>query len=734
MKESTALGGERVFADGGTAEVKASGPPPGADGSTGLGDAADPPVGPGGAPAASSAASAYLAWNDALAARFFSPEAAGERVYLFVTEEVVAEVGQPLSGGLPEFISAIREGPPGLPPGIGHCQRAVRVFQGWRLRRHRYPPYIAYLALFVLAGGHKGDYDPRSYYPRLWDLLEEDEEGTPPSFHRMLELWDDLERWSIQDRQEELGIFEARIVGQKTHIGFPLAQTLLTEDERHSLPRIFAEARLDPGTTPSDHELLRAMRVCGGGSLTPRTMRALTGSSSELVSALLDVAADEFINWTGEVPADGARAGEIQRIAGSLRLCVLADPVSGRAHVTVRCHTGKELPGQGLRLAGAGAGLMLRCSPFLPRWSNQLQVDPEGAAYGPQARMWRDGLTLTDESATWSFQLRPARIRAFIDGRREQLPGFVEVAELPRRTPFYLALHSDDLARLQGWLDQDATGWKPLQVSSGLPPGWKLIHVPEAVSDAGPKGLDERLRFADRRTMRLTGGIRAARANTFFSFAPPRVVLEGGQPGDGVFCNDREIKEAPGSVCVYELPGGLPLDQALLIEVRHGEETVRRRSLFLVTGFGWALDRALATFNRYGRPAGTEPGAAGASLPESPDEAEAPIDLLRTPGLRLSAPHTYFVGRLRGQLAIVPPDPLPEWRPVWAIPFARNGDAIYCGASVPDDTPISTHVADAERVDEWREILWWRRKRIREPRERHLKSLWRLYQEAARRG
>src|SRR5207237_99214 len=131
---------------------------------------------------------------------------------------------------------------------------------------------VAYLALFVLAGGREGDFDPRSYYPRLWSLLREPDSGTPPSFDRMVELWDDLERWCVQDRHGELGIFEARSVGGKIHIGLPLAQTLLTEAERGALPGIFADSQMDPGSLPSDRELRRALRVHGARWLSRRTM------------------------------------------------------------------------------------------------------------------------------------------------------------------------------------------------------------------------------------------------------------------------------------------------------------------------------------------------------------------------------------------------------------------------------------------------------------------------------
>ena len=173
---------------------------------------------------AKSSGAGYVAWNDALAAHFFRPAAADQAVYLFVTEELVAELGRPLGGGVEAFVAAVRAGPPGVTR-AGHCQRALQIAANWRRTGRKYPPYIAYLALFVLAGGHEGEFAPHAYYPRLWDLLGEPGTGQPPSFDRMFELWDDLEQWCVRDRNGELGAFQARIVGEWVHVGLPLAQT-----------------------------------------------------------------------------------------------------------------------------------------------------------------------------------------------------------------------------------------------------------------------------------------------------------------------------------------------------------------------------------------------------------------------------------------------------------------------------------------------------------------------------
>src|SRR3954466_7484688 len=147
----------------------------------------------------------YLEWNDRIAATFFTPASEGRRVYLFVTKELIASLGEDLSA----FIAALRVGPPWAG---GHeiCGNAEAAFYKWRPRKLAYPPYVGYLAFFALAAGIEGDFAHHAYYPRLRTLLGEPPvAGTYPGFSKMRALWDDLEVWSQQDRQGRLGIFQA---------------------------------------------------------------------------------------------------------------------------------------------------------------------------------------------------------------------------------------------------------------------------------------------------------------------------------------------------------------------------------------------------------------------------------------------------------------------------------------------------------------------------------------------
>jgi len=573
----------------------------------------------------------YLAWNDALARHFFSPEVAGRPVYLFVTDDVLSQVGRVFGGGPEDFLQAIRAGPAGATRAT-HCQRARQIGAGWRAKNFQYPPYLAYLGLFVLAGGHEGNFDPRSYYPRLWELLGEQGAGTPPSFEHMWELWEDLESWSVRDRQGGLGIFVARALGGKIHIGLPLAQTVLTEAERRALPTIFVQAGLEAGTLPSDRELRRAL-VQGRPLLRRQTVRSLEGSGG-FSDALFDVVSEEFLNWDGEVPSMSASRQSSREVSGGLRICLSVDKVSKQARATVRCWSRREFPDDGLLLTLPTIAEPLTCTAFLPGWSHALVTTPEGAEFAPSPAAWTAGLTLTSAAPPWTMRLRPARVRAFVEGRSEQLPGLVEVPELSRDVPFYLAFPESAWPTLEPWIDADCDGWTQLELTSGIPAGWMFGSVRNARTDTGLRAVDERLGFPDRRALRLVGGVRAGPGIAFFDFAPPHLVLDGSAPGDIVACDDCELSEDQVSPHTYSLPDGLAADTRIGLEVRNGSDTVVKRSLYLLSGFPWRLEEPVAIVDEYGQPqASTGPTTITGATVQAAEHAPFVADLLRTPGL-----------------------------------------------------------------------------------------------------
>ena len=136
----------------------------------------------------------YKEWNNAIASHFFNEKMAGKEVLLFVNKETIRDLGSSRKTSFKDFMKAIKDEAEVKNGNI--CRRALQLYKGWREADFEYPPYIAFLAFFVLASTIEGNFDQKAYYPRYWKLLKSSRQGTPRGFHEMHKLWEDLQKWS----------------------------------------------------------------------------------------------------------------------------------------------------------------------------------------------------------------------------------------------------------------------------------------------------------------------------------------------------------------------------------------------------------------------------------------------------------------------------------------------------------------------------------------------------------
>lgn len=682
---------------------------------------------------------AYMKWNDALARHFFRPEFGGQAVWLFVTDDLIDELGTTIEeGDSSAFVDAVKIGPPWATTG-SLCQRALHAYEGWRERGLDCPPYIGYLALFVLAAGLEGDFARHAYYPRLRALLGEEGDRALPSFDRMLELWDDLDRWSARDRNGEVGVFEARIVGGHIHIGLPIAQTILSEEERRALPQVFAEAGLDPTSPPPDDEIARILRAHSATALRPRTRELVrTRRDPETYAVLLDTVVEELAQWDGsyEERAPGDAAATVQRGFGSLRLCVALDRVAGRVSATLRCRVKREFPDGGLLLEARGMGPLACSDSGLPGWSSALADATTEEQFDASTVNWSEGLTLMDERLGWRFSLAKRRVRVLTEGRADGLPNLVEVGQVPRVQPVYLLYQQADWPKLAEWAEHECREFHSYSMSEGMPPGWQLSSCAEVTGDTRVRAAFPELALSERVRLALVGGIRSAPGPNYFLFAPPSVLLEGGDGRETVLCNGRALKPK-GTAHSYLLPAGLPKESTITLEAARNGQTLKRLSIYITGDFEWRYATQNQISNEWGRPGdAVGPGVVGAlaiGVPSPVDRFERPVML--TPGVDRRARRVLFIGRAPGQIYSWPAETgTADWRPVWALPMGRRGHAVYCGSDIEAAAPArDRRHPDRRRVQMWKSALWHRRKRIMGPELPVLADLWRAYVEVARR-
>jgi hypothetical protein len=679
----------------------------------------------------------YLTWNDALAEHFFRPEMAERQVWLYVNDDVISEIAAQLNEDSADFVASVKHGPLWV-TARGLCQQALQAMSGWRDRGLDYPPYIGYLALFVLAAGLEGDFAPHAYYPRLRHLLGDPTSDALPSFERMLELWDDLERWSIRDRQGALGVFVARIVGGWIHVGLPVAQTILSEQERRALTQVFALADFDPTSPPPDDELVRALRV-HGQHLRPRT-RTLVGTrgDNDNFAVLIDAVGDELADWDGTAYDDGAlSAGARQpvRIA-SLRLCARVERSASRLSLTLRCRLKREFPEDGLVLKGDGFA-HLSCDETVPGWSSQLVDATDGQTLDASTVDWTDGISLQEARLGWRFRFPGRRVRILVEGGGDGLPGLVETRQLPRGQRFSLLFRSADWPLLTDWTEHECDSFERVSIREGVPDGWEFASCKQTTGDSRVRSHFPELALSEHIRLTFVGGIRSAPGFNFFGFAPPDVSLEGGTGAEKVMCGGNTLSPI-GESTIYSLPRNLPRETSIVIEVVREGVALKRHTIYLTGDFDWRGVELVHGYNNWGEPDARGDGARiagalnlGLPIDASPFRAQA----LLAPGIAESnTPHVFLLGRMPGQFACWPDEEVPtRWDPVWAVPMSRKGRAIYCGGSVDQAVPLARNDAPDDSVTLWKDILWRKRKRITPPPERCLLELWKAYIEAASR-
>ena len=661
------------------------------------------------------------------------------RVFLYVTTEIINEVGAPYESDLTDFITAVKTGPPWITRhGQSVCQQALQACEEWRGRNLNYPPYLAYMALFVLADTIKvEDFTRYSYYPGLRQVLgEEPAAGTYPSFDKMYELWFDLEEWSNGDMCGSYGVFRADILGKRQYVGLPKAQTILTDDERSKLPLLFAEAGFDPSSPPTDTELTYLLSQEIHRYLSPHTKQLLdpygVGSKQPIRDVLIDAIIEELHNWDGSVPSQTELGEHIRGSLGNLRIVMILDPTNRTARFFLRCRSGREYPEEGLQLTGSSIRAPLYCFDDWQGWSTPLSIDEnQTRSFDASILDWRNGLTLADDEHAWRVTLPKRSLRVMTSATALGFEGFVEESQIPTGKAFYLLAHDSHSEMLQRWGVQCCDGFSRVDLISGLPDRWNLYSIERAHSDSLIRDAFPLLAFPVALRIQLRGGLKL-RGNQYFIFALPCVEVIGSTDRTDIYCNDH-LLSADVDTGLYVIPGTLKA-RKLVIEARQNGERVRRRTLYAVEGYDGPESIPVIRLDRFGFGGDDSksetcvgPIISGFTPPDFNPETFLP------PG---AGHRVYLVGRNPGEIVECPNETIADdWKPIWAVWMTkrRKGTAIYCGTDLENDVPGTAKCTDRRRLRFWKEVLWYKRKQISGPSHNRIRALWIVFREIAHR-
>lgn len=646
----------------------------------------------------------FLGWNDALARYFFRPENAGRTVFLYVTHEVIGEIGQ--GETVKDFVAAMKSGPDWRTRS-GLCQMALQGMRDWRRRGLTYPPYVGYLALFVLALDVPGLH-PNAYYARLRTLLgEEAVNGQYPSFDKMLEVWDDLEQWANEDIAGTLGIVRTDFAGAWMHVGVPAAQAILKGDERERLHEIFAEEGLDPEYPPTNGELRSIVLRNADGRLLPRTIRALEDGGGDYSAVLLERIAAELEAWDGSAPDVDNPAGSSR---GQAFLCLRIDDIAQKISAELRCRFGAQVPGtlvlrlHGQEFACGEAGAFSKA------------LVTNGKIFDAAALEWTRAATFRADARDVVVRFPGCDHRIFISGKERGIPGWVETARIDPTRSFFVAAAPTLADRIAAWGARCATGFRERRLIGG-PDGWRYFSADGAFNEDGIGSVASRLAFERQaRRIQLAGGIHIPGKTSYFRFAPPKVRLDGPTVDPLEMNGISVIREEDGSF-------GVPEEQLAerLVTVVCG---ALKRRIYFEDGLA-EVEWEDRTYTREGV---VVPGAGvrenGVTVPDMTDPF-TPVLPMITNGRRVD-----MVGQSTGELApYTPGTPLP-FAPVWLLIHHGRDEirAIYVASEL---LLPSQKKADKKATRAWKDVLWYQRMRIDAPTFKPLRALWTVYRNAA---
>lgn len=682
----------------------------------------------------------YEEWNKKLGGYFFNQENAYKEVMLYVNKDTINKIGPYDTDNLQDFLSAVKAGPRGSTRS-GLCQKAKQVYDNWRKERILdFPPYIAYLAFFVLAAGEDGDFAPNAYYPRFWSIIGDSvHSGTPPSFWQMEDLWEDLEKWTIEDKGEELGRFVRRIRGKWKHVGLPLSQTLCSTEELTKLPKLFEKAYLDP-TDPPSHEVMTAiLRSLGDLVFKGRTIRIITGNSEETkvyIDAITNLAIEELENWDGIVensinPEKTLKKNSRKEFVSGLRICIRLDLTSQAVYTYLRFKTNHDFPEDGLSFSGISEGVVLTCNESTNGWSTSLVKVEEKSSVKLNAKEldWEKGERLYDEENGWKANLRPANTRVFGEGI-DNLKDWVEVQHVERGVEYLITSRGDDANRISEWGKEGADSFKELYYT-GLPDGWRLFKCSNILRSC-PKV--ELITISSLSKLKLTGGIRSKRSATYFDFSPPSVIIQNSTGKEEVFFNDIPAKKSPNKI-VWDIPGELICNGTIRITAVLDDEVIGRKTIRLES-----FDRLPVEFDKPCRNStgeiiedGEDRQYTRGVLIEGVEDGRAYHKILP---FHLSD-RIILIGKSPDQVIDWPNEIYSaQWDPVWALirTGRKNWEAQYCGNSLHDAKICIQELANYKKqsTKKWKEALFYNRKKTKEPELEVLATLWHEYVEVAR--
>ncbi len=480
----------------------------------------------------------YSTWNVAIATHFLGGQWRNRPLYLDLDkgtlERIAAHVGDSASDPEAAFAAAVRrtlnfESRQGMTFGrhVDHLHRWSLGEQGGP------PPFMGLLAFFTLvAESMTSDerFRPTNYYGRLAQALGVDgdarrKQRVQRDFRSQSHIFWDALNGLLIERDGQLGRPTAFAFDARVHVGIPISQALVREDDRRHFPDLFSDHGLSPGSFPVD-DMVELLDDWLPRSNISSALRHLWRSSADVRERIATVACHELESWDGVVAhgsALGRRRIPIKLVANirthlrprlDLELRIRCDAKCFNSQLFLR-----EDSGEAERAALGGVSVSLVESEH-DGWGEFIESDRISL---PDVLI--ANLALRDQAGRSEFERRAGQIVIFEFDQEKQW--FVEVDRISLVAKHTLLvrrrLESDvfELVRQQA-----RPGWRHYDAKSvdGCPDGWSLFHDVSLMDCPDVQSIDLRpLRPTATAAIAFSGGLALPEYRTWHATRPPEV-------------------------------------------------------------------------------------------------------------------------------------------------------------------------------------------------------------------
>lgn len=540
----------------------------------------------------------YLEWNDRLFTHYFNDEKRDTEVILYADEQIIEKIGG-VNSSIEDFLNAVKNWG-GYKLSEFFCQRAFNTFEEWEKKPNlfSFPPYFAYLIFFVYVSTIDDSTGTDSYHRKLNTILGQKYRNTRPqhSFYKMWMLWHDLEDWT--DKTATLGQYSVWSLGHHDHVGIPLSQSLISNDEKLKLPCIFYKAKLSPDRLISE-EALRDLLVINGESgkyklRSPLIQFLKENHPSEIVKEekkqafrmFLKYIYNELSNWDGQ-DCDRQDPTQSKGFNTHANICLNIKRMGSNTGIRIKFSNGDSFFTTGSRVVEAENGgqrfkVVCKESSQTP-WSKRLEVS-DGTNKPWDIRnnteIWENGVCFFDKSNKVIATLPECDngIRIFCRGVYSGLDSeyWVETYRVERNCDFLIASRKENNKKLRDWGDKECDFFEEIDEAE-LPSfvkTWSFFRGKNAIhSLQGFNCLD----IPQLVSIRLVGGLRLKGGvkNQYLQTNPPKIFLINGLGTEvaifKVFGSSRPLPVVFKDPQIWEIPRDAPSGEPIKIEIGYIE-------------------------------------------------------------------------------------------------------------------------------------------------------------------